>query len=173
MNILHSALGNYESAGKPIDADIISGHSFGTSVNAGSPNHALARFAYKIADGRPIAVDRTLVAAFPRGEADVAFIVDGPISNTFGAGVGSWGTLAETKTYMERHNLVMPLLVAQAHHIGRVALQARKLEMDPVIPEDLPRDFDKESDQIWTRSLAMWVPREAVGSFVLKAQGKL
>jgi 4-alpha-glucanotransferase len=64
-------------------------------------------------------------------------------------------------------------MIAQAYHIGRVAMQAHKLHMDAIIPADLPDGFDQQSDQVWTRSRNMWVPREVLGSLVLKAQGRL
>jgi hypothetical protein len=74
---------------------------------------------------------------------------------------------------MKREDLHTALMVGQAHHIGRVAMQAKKLGIPSVIPANLPDRFDPESGQLWTRSLGMWLPREIIGSFWLRVQKKL
>ena len=173
MNIVKSALGYYETAGNPGDADVLVGHSFGTLIDEDSANRAIADFVLRVADGRPIVADRMLVDAFPHGNEDVDKVVEGPISNGVGQGVGSWGTLVEAKAFMEREGLKTALMVGQAHHIGRVAMQAKKLGIHSIVPANLPNRFDPESGQRWTRSLSMWLPREVIGSFVLRAQKKL
>ncbi|MDB5160562.1 MAG: hypothetical protein JWO99_825 [Candidatus Saccharibacteria bacterium] len=173
MNILSSALGHYEAVGRATDADIIVGNSFGTSIHPESPNAAIARFILANEQGQPIVVDRTLADAFPKStQLDV--VVDGAVSNTIGSVGGSWGILVEAKKYMDEVELSRPLMAAQAFHVGRVAMQAEKLGMTGIIvPEGLPTSFDRASDQIWTRSQVLWVPREVLGSAALKAQGKL
>ena len=173
MNILKSATGHYEQAGNPDDADIIVGHSFGTSTHPESPNGALARFILDTEDGRPIVVDRTLAQAFPKSHL-VDVVVDGAVSNATGSMGGSWETLKVAKEHMGQVGLERPLMIAQAFHIGRVAMQAERIGMDNIIvPANLPTVFDKGSEQAWTRSAALWVPREVVGSWVLRYQGKL
>ncbi len=173
MNIIRSALGQYEAIGCSKDADVIVGHSFGTLTCEDSANRAIADFAIQAANGRPIVADRMLVNAFPRGDEDVDHVVEGPISNNIGQGVGSWGTLLGAKAFMEREGLGVALMVGQAHHIGRVARQAKKLGIPSVVPADLPNRFDPESEQRWTRSVGMWLPREIIGSLVLRARQKL
>jgi hypothetical protein len=173
MNILKSSLGRYEAVGNLDDADVIIGHSFGTSTGEGSVNRAIADFIASRTDDRPIVVDRMLVGEFPEGENQLAHIVDGPITNTIGVGVGTWGVLVEAVPFMHNEGLKIALMVAQAYHIGRVAMQADKLGIEYVIPPDLPDVFDTGSEQIFARSAALWVPREVLGSLVLRAQGKL
>lgn len=174
MNILRSATGHYEKAGNPADADTIIGHSFGTSTHGESPNGALARFILDNENGQPIIVDRTLADAFPKSTL-LDVVVEGAVSNSIGTVGGSWGILVEAKEYMDGAELTRPLMVAQAFHIGRVAMQAEKIGMRHIIiPEGLPRIFDTESSQQpWTRSVSNWVPREVAGSLVLRSQGKL
>lgn len=173
MNIVSSAFGRYEAVGNPADADLVIGHSFGTMTDEQSVNRALADFIQESADGRPIVADRTLVDAFPGRDDDVDHIVEGQITNTVGQGVGSWGTLVEAHDFMERADLHRPLMVGQAFHIGRVVMQARRLGIDSIVPADLPRQFEPRSEQPWTRSLGLWLPREILGSLVLRKQGKL
>jgi len=173
MNIIKSALGKYEASGRAPDADIIVGNSFGTSVHPESPNAAIARFILANEQGQPIVVDRTLADAFPQSRL-LDVVVDGPVSNNVGTVGGSWKVLVEAKKYMDENKLSHPMMAAQAFHVGRVAMQAEELGMtNIVIPEALPRNFDPNSDQFWTRSLGAWVPREVIGSFVLRGQRRL
>lgn len=173
MNILKSALGHYEAVGNAADADCVIGHSFGTLIGKGTANQDLADFILKNADGRPVIADAMLADSFPYGRSAVDFVAEGPISNLTASEGGSWNTLLFANSVMNNEGLSRPLMIAQAHHIGRVAMQAKKLGMESIVPENLPGTFDADSNQIWTRSLAMWVPREVLGSFVLKKQGKL
>ena len=173
MNIIESARGNYYPIGKISDADCVIGHSFGTMTGPDSVNYALAIYLSERADMRPIIVDRTLADASPKEDEAFAHIVEGEISNSVGKGVGTWGTLVESKKFMAVNELSTALMVAQACHIGRVVKQARKLGIESVVPKGLPDMFEPHSDQRWTRSKDMWVPREVLGSFVLRVQGKL
>lgn len=169
MNIVSSALGYYPATRCPATYDTISGHSFGT----GYTNVEIAQVADAFAGGRPIIVDRTLADAFTPEMQTPAHIVEGEISDTVGDGVGTWGTLLATQEYMEEHELKTALLVGHANHIGRVLMQARRLKLDAIAPFCLPDSFDKNSSQWWTRSKSLWLPREILGSVVLKAQNKL
>lgn len=173
MNIVRSALGHYEPVGNPETADCVVGHSFGTEIGRGSVNRSLAEFILAHNEDGPIIADRMLADAFPKGLRQVDEVVEGPISDTVGRGVGSWGTLVHAKSFMEQLGLKEPLMVAQACHIGRVVKQSSRLGMAPIVPAGLPAGFDKDSEQIWTRSRALWLPREVFGSLVLKAQHKL
>lgn len=173
MNIITSALGHYEARGHVEDADVLVGHSFGTLTGKGSVNRRLAECILECAGRRPIVVDKNLADAFPSDADQIDLIVGGPVSDALGGGVGTWGTLLEAGKFMNDNELLRPLMVAQACHIGRVAMQAFKQGMDPIIPPDLPAGFDPESEQRWTRSKSLWVPREVIGSFVLRSQGKL
>ena len=173
MGIVSSAFGHYEIVGNPDDADVIIGNSFGTGTAPGDVNGLLAAYTLNCANGRPIVADRTLVDAFPHRDSNVSHVVEGDISTASGQGLGSWAILVEAQSYMAANELKRPLMIAQAYHIGRVAMQFKKLGMQPIVPSGLPRNFDTESKQPWTRSLAMWVPREIIGSIVLRAQHKL
>ena len=163
----------YESSGNLTDADCVIGHSFATSINSSSVNRQLANTMLRHADGRPLIADRTLVDAFPEGQNEVAHIVEGPVTNIKAQGVGTWGTLVEAKQYMDDNDLSRPIMIAQAFHITRVVRQAAKLGINSIVPDDLPSNFDTNSDQIWTRSPYLWIPFNALGSILLKKRGQL
>ncbi|HLZ15108.1 MAG TPA: hypothetical protein VKQ34_03895 [Candidatus Saccharimonadales bacterium] len=163
----------YEAQGDIATADCIIGHSFGTSTDTGSVNYQLAGFMQQHADGRPMIADRTLVDTLPDGDAHMAHVVEGAVTNIKAQGVGTWGTLVEAQQYMKENGLNRAIMVAQAHHIRRVVRQAAKLGMSAVVPAGLPTDFDNNSDQIWTRSPYLWVPFNALGSLLLKRRGQL
>lgn len=155
------------------EADCVIGHSFGTSTDLKSVNNHLASLMLDVYEGRPMIADRTLIDAMPDGEKIVAHIVEGDVTNIKGQGVGTWGTLVEARQFMEENGLKNPLMVAQAYHVGRVVRQASKLGISSVLPEYLPKDFDKYSDQFWTRSLLLWLPFNAIATVVLKSRGQI
>ena len=155
------------------EADSAIGHSFGTSIDQQSVNAQLATLMLMYAEGRPMIADRTLVNALPNGDSLMAHIVEGPVTNIKAQGVGTWGTLIEAHQYMEENDLQSPIMIAQAYHIGRVVRQAAKLGISSIVPEGLPTDFDKASDQIWTRSAALWFPINTLGSLLLKKRRQL
>jgi hypothetical protein len=126
------------------------------------------------AKSRPMIADRTLVNALPKYlQLSVAHIVEGEVTNIKGQGVGTWGTLVSAQEYMEEHNLERPMMIAQAYHVDRVVRQAAKLGISSIVPRHLPHEFDRKSEQIWTRSLALWLPFNALGSLVLKHRDQL
>jgi hypothetical protein len=163
----------YEPIGNVKSADCLIGHSFGTTVDPGSTNEQLALQMIDLQNGRPMIADRTLVDAMPGGDMRMAHIVEGDVTNIKAQGVGTWGTLVEAHQYMEEHNLISPLMVAQAFHIRRVVKQAAKLGISSLVPEGLPTAFDKRSEQPWTRSAALWIPFNTLGSLMLKKRGQL
>ncbi len=166
-------MNRYEAFGNPADADFLLGHSFGTSTDESSPNYQLAELMLEYSNGRPMVADRTLVNAMPNGDELMAHIVEGPVTNISAQGVGTWGTWVEAKEYMEENGLRRPLVLAQAKHIDRAVRQGAKLGITSIVPEDLPTAFDKDSDQIWTRSPYLWIPFNAIGSILLKKRGQL
>jgi hypothetical protein len=173
--IKSAASGGYEPIGSLIDADCVIGHSFGTSTATGSVNQQLAVMAAAYTNvARPLIIDRTLELALPRLTiAHPASIYEGPVSDTISSRGGTMAMLLHAKKLMDKYDLKRPLTIAQAFHAGRVALQSKKLGMEPILPEGLPRDFAPDSGQWWTRSRAMWVPRELAGMIALKMRGEL
>lgn len=117
--------------------------------------------------------DRTLVNALPDGGSRMAHIVEGDVTNIKAQGVGTWGTLVEAQHFMETEGLSAPIMIAQAYHIRRVVKQAAKLGIESIVPANLPKDFDENSEQIWTRSAYLWIPFNALGSLLLKKRGQL
>lgn len=164
---------SYEAIGDINDADCVIGHSFGTSIDTESVNAQLAVQMLLYQNGRPMIADRTLVNAMPDNDTNMAYIVEGEVTNLKAQGVGTWGTLVEAHEYMEENGLQLPLMIAQAFHIKRVIKQAAKLGITSVAPANLPKDFDKQSEQLWTRSAALWIPFNALGSLLLKHRGQL
>lgn len=148
-------------------------HSYGTSTDEGSPNWALAKYAETMHRGRPVYADRTLVDASEHPEI-FAGVYEGSISDTVAHQGGSAAVNAAAKEFMIENNLRTTCQVAERHHVGRVVLEAAKLEIPAYIPPDLPAFFDeKAKEQWWTGSLGRWMLREIPGSFVLAHRGQL
>src|SRR3712207_3030805 len=133
MYIVKSALGHYEVTGDAADADVIGGQSFGTSIEEGSANWALARYMEACDPAIPLVADRSLADAF-EDKSRIAEIIEGSISNTSGTEGGSRWVLEHLQRFMVAHELRTAMLVAHKNHIGRVALQAKHLGMEYVLP---------------------------------------
>ena len=163
----------YEAQGLIETADCVIGHSFGSSIDGNSVNRQLAEQMVSFADGKPMIADRTIVDALPVGDELMSHVVEGQRTNIKAEGVGTWGTLVSAKEYMEEHELHSPLMIAQAYHVTRVVRQAEKLGITSIVPEGLPTDFDKQSEQIWTRSAILWIPFNGLGTLLLKKRGQI
>jgi len=174
MGVISAALtGNYEVIGNPAAADCIIGQSFGASEYGPGPVNAhLAYFILEHCADRPLILQNE-IAEIVSDTAPVAHVVEGSPSTMGGGELDSWRVLEAAAGYMEQHQLSRPLLVAQAYHVGRVTLQAKKQGLSPIVPADLPRLFDHHSTQPWTRSARAWRMRELPGLAYLKLRGKL
>lgn len=181
--IYHKDMDIYRTQGNVNNADCLVVHAFGSSTDVKSVNHQLAMFAFEVAKGRPIITDLAVAEAAPqdnvriahvmKGEAATHLKVQGKIPHVSVCGDGTWGSLVRAQQYMLEHDLSRPMMVAQAWHVSRVAKQASKLGLQSIVPEGLPRDFDKNSNQFWTRSAALWLPFNALGSLLLRWRGRL
>lgn len=180
--------GNYPITGDPAAADIISMHEWGplepihgtTRLDPGNVNRELAEMALGFRDQRrrPIVGTEAIHAALLEvsgGSIGVDYAVEGESSNLTGGGVGTSGEVRRTKRAMDEDGLELPLFLAQANHVGRVAvLHARKEKIyNYVIPDGLPRGFRPESSQPWIQSKGLWVVRELIGAPVLWATGRI
>jgi len=178
MQLLKSAvLGQYEAASfsRIAEADCVIAHSFGTSTSPNSVNGRLGLLAafWANATRTPLITDHVLAEALPDHAPELASTTKGEIATATGGGLGTWGTFLAAEEYMAHHYLWNPIIVAQAYHVGRTAAQAVKLDLQPILPAGLPRQFDRESEQKWTRSRGAWLRREIFGSAYLKVTGKL
>jgi hypothetical protein len=171
--------GNYVSQGDPSDADCVIGHEFAFRKNGfGRVNEQLADFIAKryVRTDLPLFLNRNIAGALNEIEPDVepAAVFTGESSNlTATHGEGTWGELRQAKALMDANSLERPILVAQAYHVGRVALQAIKQGIEPIVPEGLPSDFDPESEQIWPRNQLLWGVHELLGVPVLHKRNQI
>ncbi len=175
MNIISSAFGRYPVSTHTEAADVLLGHSFGDVTDLWSVNRQIADQMLAARNGRPIVVDRMLADAFPGGDKDVDAVAEGPITNAVGQGLGTWGTLEFDKEFMAAEELELALQFGQRNHIGRILMQADKLGIPSIAPDDLPRGFETKSSrkQLVTRKLLPWAAHEIVGATVLKRRGQL
>jgi hypothetical protein len=161
-----SFTGNYETIGRTQDADCVIGHAFGIrDDDPGLSNRALADYIEQRLTWLPHIVNRD-IARVMDFEPDFELEVDP--SSTSGGGLGTWEELRQAKKYMLEHGLERPILVAHSYHIGRVATQAYRSGLMPIVPPELPGVFDAESNQWWTRNRGLWTVRELAGVAVLK-----
>lgn len=168
--------GNYIPQGDISEADCIVGHEFGYRKNGyGNVNQQLARLVAGLCSDLPLFLNRNIAGALNviAPEIKPAEIFSGESTNITGQGEGTWGELSQARLFMNERQLNQPILVAQAYHVGRITLQAKLLEIDLIVPEGLPRDFDPESAQLWARGPVQWAIREALGVPVLRIRNRM
>lgn len=186
MSLISAAItGNYEAIGNPADATHVIGFSFGHrggvrgNYEPGPTNERLASFLsvlslqynglvevpwylqQEVADGLPLHTKQPVSISKP--------------SDPNKSYLDSWDVLSQAKKMTTEldGDFNRPLIIGQAHHIGRIAAQARKMGGEPIIPKHLPGTFDGSSVQWWTRSPALWMVREIPGLAILKKRGQL
>lgn len=174
---LHDTLGGYQPSPDYKLYDSVIGNSYGTFTSRESVNARIRHYADEMGRqaGCPVFMDGLLAETTSqlRTTPDPALVYGGPFPNALGIGGGSFGYLEFALERMYELGLSRPLLVAHSYHVGRLAIQARKLGVNPLLPPGLPRQFDAKLVQAWTLSPALWLPHELVGAVVLKMQGKL
>lgn len=94
-------------------------------------------------------------------------------SNADASEGGTWEELDQVKELVGSEDIIRSIHVGQAHHINRIARQARLKGFDPMLPEGLPKQFDPESSQWWCRSVWAWGLREIPGLAVLRHRDQL
>lgn len=169
--------GNYatSSAAEVAQADYVIGHEFASREEGyGSVNEALAEVIAERYAHLRIYAAATVAGALRNiaPEIELAGVFDGVSSNTTASQGGTWGELLQAKE-MAGDAAQRPLLVGQAYHVGRIALQAKKAGLEPIVPAGLPTDFDKQSAQWWCRRPLAWGMREIPGALVLRKRGQL
>lgn len=167
--------GNYQPRGDVTVGDCIIVHTFGNGPDntPGKVNEQLMQHAVGL---RGQLGDIALIASKEVAAVDPdqpSHILDGDLANWVGQGTGTWGELLQACDIMDASSLSSPILVAHSYHVGRVASQAIKLGIDPIVPPNLPSDFDPDSTQSWTRGSVLWTARTVPGNFVLALQSKL
>jgi hypothetical protein len=175
-NLIRGALtGEYEPRGSVADADCAIGQSFGSSPDGiGLVNDRMAQFVDSDLPARLyLLMQQEIANALEDQGSNANFVIKGDPSTAVGGQLDSWGVLSQAQQHMMERGLNRPVLVAQAHQIGRLTMQAIRLGMDPIVPEGLPTDFDPESTQFWTRNRTLWSIREAVGIPYLRLRSKL
>jgi hypothetical protein len=176
-----SFTGNYEPFGQRERAGCLVADEYATHVplkEYGIVNIALAQFiAQESLTDLPLMLNRNIAGALSEIDPGInpTLIFEGESTNTTASkGQGTYGELLQAKEYMDANGLEVPIIVAQAYHVGRVALQAKHVGIkDFVILPGLPKIFDPESDQRWTRNRGFWSLRELVGVPVLKHRDQI
>jgi hypothetical protein len=106
-------------------------------------------------------------------EIEPELVIEGEPSSFTGKGVDAEYVLEKSVEYMNKNNLENPILVCQASQVGRIALQLIKLGKSPIVPKDLPKEFDPKSSQFWTRHKLLWAFREVLAIFYFKLKNKI
>lgn len=173
--------GNYtaSSSQELMTADSVIVSEFAVNKQPGDPgevNRELARFVLDRYPELPVFLSRDAAEAFVEINSDfkAETVFEGQISaGTLARAGGSWQEIRQAKELLAERDLEHPVLVGQAFHVGRVALQAKKLGLETLIPPDLPAMFDPKSSQWWCRNRVLWLCRELPGRMALHVRGQI
>ena len=140
----------------------------------GIVNEALAKFVVRDFSHLRIYAARRIAIAINRiaPHVELAGVFEGPSSNTLNSEGGTWGELQQAIDFVG-NKVAIPVIVAQSRHAPRVAKQAIKMGLDPLLPPNLPEIFDPESVQWWCRGPHVWPVRELIGAVVLRHRKQL
>jgi hypothetical protein len=180
MNLMRATItGEYPQIGEPGDADSYFAVSFGTDTTAETVNAEIKQRSYDAADSSWLIMERTLVDSYPHTTPEPDHIIEGPVSNLKGEGLGTYGVAIDGLRFMKTRGLYRPQIMAQAHHAPRVyaqlilAAEVLDMKVQPILLTNLPRKFDPESEQPWTRSKAKWTAFAPFIMMALKRRGQL
>jgi hypothetical protein len=156
-------------------ADYVSAHEFApTKEGFGAVNIALAEYIAEYYSHLPIFAAARIAGALkevaPEIEIEGEFQLES--SDSTASKGGTWAEFEQVQT-LNPDNWENPLLIAQRHHVGRVAMQARRFGMTPAVPDGLPDMFDPLSEQWWCRNPIAWATREIPGAPILRFRGQL
>lgn len=160
---------HYPTSGSPSDFDCAIGSSFGTDITPEGVNIRIVEellFWARLKRNVPIAIDEMLTNIWPDKVAEPEVVVKEQE-------LATWSGLLLAKAFMAEDHLERPLIVGHYYLARRIALQARKLGMEPIVPPWLPRQFDSSSQQFATRGKVRWLTKEITGRPYLKLAGKL
>lgn len=168
--------GEYTPVGRLTDADSVIAQSFGYRTNDGRSlpgpvNEALAEAASTYASelGIPVIAQHEIAENIP--DRLLERVIEH--HRTEGKYLDTYEVLEQQLKILGELALRKSIVIAQAHHVTRVNRQANKLGMDTVVPEGLPRIWDPDSEQWWTRNPRLWTIHESVGYPILKKRGHL
>jgi hypothetical protein len=153
------------------------GHEFAAHTEPDDPgriNIAVAQYIAEHYAQKRIYVAPTVARALHQvaPEVSLAGVFTDISANTLANHGGTWSELQQAKT-MQGEKWQHPILIGQANHVARIAMQARAVGMEPALPPNLPTGFDHNSYQWWCKNPLLWSLRESIGVFKLRRLGQL
>ena len=175
-----SITGKYPTGGAPEKASCVVALSFGNAAGPsgglvpGAANEALAGFIVRNYAEKPVIAQKEVALAIQDlGRADQLVKVIGPEVAMKDGYLDTRQVLVEAESSMQDLRLPDAVLVAHPHHVARAASVAEALGMEIAVPQDLPRVWDHESQQSWTRSPGRWVVRDVLTILWFRVRGWL
>lgn len=142
----------------------------------GPVNEQLADFASELPVDIPVYLQLEIATALGAAIGKQDLVIEKPRDPNVEY-LDTWEVLQQAREKFRadngEHEPMRPILIGQASHIGRIAAQAAMLGMEPIVPEGLPRAFDSESKQWWTRSRLRWIVRELPALFYFRRKGQI
>ena len=169
--------GQYEVASPTelAQADAVLCHEFAwRRQGLGNVNEALAAYTVEHYAGRRIYAAERIAKAMQKLDTslEIAGVLIGPSSNVAATEGGTWGEILKAQE-LSGDTLRSVITVAQAFHAPRTKRQTEKAGIKALIPPNLPREFDPQSEQRWTHNAVLWAARELIGAPILRHRDHL
>lgn len=153
--------GQYHPHGSVGQADCILGQAFGLrfqdgAYESGAVNDGLMLYMTRYLPDLPAYLQADFHTAFDWFGDDREVHWTGKL----GERISSRQVLIDQLAQMRRDGRSRPVLLDVAYQVPRVQATARQLGIDPIVPSGLPRGFDPQSTQFWTRSNLRWQLKE-------------
>lgn len=87
----------------------------------------------------------------------------GPSADNHGENTGTYGELRQYLDYLKRPGVEpgqysKPIFVSSGYNAGNIYRQAQLLKIQGgIVPDNLPRSFDRASKQFWTQHRLFWM----------------
>jgi hypothetical protein len=157
--------GAYRPEGNADEADCLLAFSFGgvrqgDTIRPGASNAALARYAHEHFGHLPMILQGEIAdACGPRPSGPGTWRIDR--HRCPGRYLDTHEVAVQARQIMARQGWEIAIVLAQSHHVPRVAAVCRKLGLGTVVPPGLEHiPFCPDSFQGWTRSRLRWIRRE-------------
>ncbi len=86
----------------------------------------------------------------------------------------TWAELQRIRAWLIKQNYPSEVvLIGQYYHIKRIARQARKIGLNPIIPRNLPKDFAPALPEWEKRIRQQWFLRETLTKIIAFFRGQL
>ncbi len=154
-------------------ADVLIGQSFGNRPNndPGKSNKELARIAKRVHEkyGVPLVLQWEIADCI-NDVSKAGVVRKHQEKNKY---LDTYEVIVQSKDICERSGWRKAIILAHPQHCWRCVMTAKKLGLDTLVVATKKVPYDHLSDQIWTRNVWIFIPRELISRLFYLLTGKI